>query len=496
MRFTLALPLVVLFTAPAAAHPLTDIRFDRTVAIRLADNGVEVTYTLEVGLLTMYADGKRLTAEDIAALDRTPRGFAAAYARRVAPELVERLRMTADGARLALEVKAIDVTFTDHATCRFTLSAPWPAGGPRRELSVHDETFADRPGIINLTLDRKADARLTTLDLEDPPLRVRTQPLSNLTPEEADLARRASAVLMLPAPIAVPDAATQVPAQSIPEPVVNAGVPPAPNLFADLSRRGLPALFDSPLGVGVLLLAAFLFGAAHAFTPGHGKTLVAAYLVGERGTVKHAVILALATTIAHTGSVIAVAAILWGVYGNNVPGATQGTLQFIAGLLVIGVGLWLLLRRVTGQADHFHLFAGHHHHHDHDGGHSHDHGHEYHHHHGPPPESEKTTGGWLRIVLMGLGGGLVPCWDAVLLLVAASAMGRLGFAIPLLLAFSLGLGAVLVGLGIGVVYAYRAGSRRFKECRWFRFLPIISAALLVGIGFWLCKQAVGMVAGH
>ena len=237
--------------------------------------------------------------------------------------------------------------------------------------------------------------------------------------------------------------ATATPAEPIPEPAVNADVPPAPNLFADLARRGLPALFDSTFGVGVLLLAAFLFGAAHAFTPGHGKTLVAAYLVGERGTVKHAVILALATTIAHTGSVIAVAAILWGVYGNNVPGATQGTLQFIAGLLVIGVGLWLLMRRASGTGRSLSpVRAGiiTHHDHDHDHSHPHDHGDGHHHHHGPPPESAKTTGGWLRIVLMGLGGGLVPCWDAVLLLVAASAMGRLGFAIPLLLAFSLGLG--------------------------------------------------------
>ena len=81
-------------------------------------------------------------------------------------------------------------------------------------------------------------------------------------------------------------------------------------------------------------LAAFLFGSAHAFTPGHGKTLVAAYLVGERGTVGHAVILAVATTVAHTGSVIAVAAVLWTVYGNNVPGSTQGVLQFAGGFLV------------------------------------------------------------------------------------------------------------------------------------------------------------------
>ena len=84
----------------------------------------------------------------------------------------------------------------------------------------------------------------------------------------------------------------------------------------------------------------------------------------------------------------------------------------------------------------------------------------------------------------------LPLW---LLLVAASAMGRLGFALPLLLAFSLGLGAVLVALGIGVVYAYRAGTRRFHESRWFRFLPTASAVFLVGIGFWLCRQAIGMV---
>ena len=241
----------------------------------------------------------------------------------------------------------------------------------------------------------------------------------------------------------------------------------------------------------MLLLAAFLFGAAHAFTPGHGKTLVAAYLVGERGTVGHAVILAVATTVAHTGSVIAVAAVLWGVYGNNVPGATQGVLQFAGGFLVAGVGLWLLMRRLTGRADHFHLFAGHHHHHGdghhHDHDHAHDHDHD-HHHHGPPPESAKSTAGWLRLLLMGLGGGLIPCWDAVLLLIAATSLNRVGFAIPLLFAFSAGLGAVLVGLGVGVVYAHRAGATRFKESRWFRLLPTVSAVLLVAVGFWLCQE--------
>lgn len=520
MRCLLALPVLLLVAAPVVAHPLTDLRFDRTAAVRLAAGGIDITYTLELSFLTLQLDAaKRLTPAEIAAIDRTTRGLVTAYAKKVAPDLAARFRLTVDGEPLLPHVTAIDVTFTDHAVCRFTLHAAWPPGGVQRSLAVEDGAFPDEAGVLNLTLDRKGSGRrVELLDLDDPPVRVRTVPLGNLKPDDAALAHRASAIVVLPVAISPmprvmgqdspaglrPDDATP-----IPEPVVNADVPPAPNLFADLATRGLPALFDSSLGIGVLLLAAFLFGAAHAFTPGHGKTLVAAYLIGERGTVRHAILLAFATTIAHTGSVIAVAAILWGVYGNDVPGRTQGGLQFVAGLLVIAVGLWLLLRRATGRADHFHLFTGHHHHHHHheDGhghghshththGHSHSHDHgdgHHHHHHGPAPESARTTGGWLRILLMGLGGGLVPCWDAVLLLVAAAALNRVGFAIPLLLAFSLGLGMVLVGLGIGVVYAYRAGNSRFKESRWFRLLPTISAVFLIGVGMWLCKQALVMI---
>ena len=77
-------------------------------------------------------------------------------------------------------------------------------------------------------------------------------------------------------------------------------------------------------------------------------------------------------------------------------------------------------------------------------------------------------------------------------LVASLVVNILGFALPLLVAFSLGLGVVLVVLGVGVVYAHRAGATRFKDHRWFKFLPVVSAVFLVGVGFWLCKQAVGM----
>src|SRR4051812_43725395 len=105
MRFRPAFPLLFLLTAPAAAHPLTDVRFDRTSAVRLADDAIEVIYTLEVSPIGLHLDAaKRLSAEDIAALDKTARGYVAAYAKKVAPELTEKFHITVDGATVALRI--------------------------------------------------------------------------------------------------------------------------------------------------------------------------------------------------------------------------------------------------------------------------------------------------------------------------------------------------------------------------------------------------------
>jgi ABC-type nickel/cobalt efflux system permease component RcnA len=482
LRFLPALFLLLAFIPAATAHPLPTGRYDRTIAVRLTPDGVVVKYTLEVTWFALNLDwARKLTPEEIGRIDRSQRGLAAACTRLLAAEITSNLKATSDGKPLVWRVEKVEIETQEHAVYRITLRADWPPGAKARAFAVVDETFDGKPAIVNLTLDReKLGDGLTITDSVEPPARYRGKPLNELKPEEAAEARRASADVVLPREIAGPNATVSgVAPVATPEPTFTENE--RPGLLADLWRRGLPALFDSGFGIGVLLLAAGLFGAAHAFTPGHGKTLVAAYLVGERGTVGHAVLLAVTTTIAHTGSVLAVAAVLWGVYGNDVPGTTQGVLQFLGGFLVAAVGLWLLLRRVTGQADHFHLFAGHDHHHHHGDG-------DHHHHHGPPPETAKTTGGWVRLVLMGFGGGLVPCWDAVLLLLAAIALNRVGFAIPVLVAFSTGLGAVLVMLGVGVVYAHRAGAVKFKESRWFRYLPVVSAVLLIGIGFWLCQE--------
>jgi ABC-type nickel/cobalt efflux system permease component RcnA len=512
------------------AHPLAEVRFDRTIAVRLSTVGVEVTYTLDVSVLGMHLDAaRRLTPQEVARMERTLRGYATAYAHKAAEEVQGQMRVLVDGQPLKLELIHWEVTLSDHPSCRYLLRGRWPEGKRERLVQIEDRTFEDYPGVVHLTVATRGGERdLEILDLEEPPLRLRSRPIEQLSAEEAFQARRARVEILLPA-----ERVTSSPeAGPSSEPVLPRADPlpdvPSANWWTDLRERGLLALFDSHLGWGVLLLLAFLFGAAHAFTPGHGKTLVAAYLIGERGTVRHACLLALTTTVAHTGSVFLVALVLWLVYGTQIPAVAHGLLQLAAGVLVVGVGIWLLSRRLAGQADHFHLFGDHHHHHPHSHFHSHSHSHSHFHFHphshphshsyahshshshapqhrrqqqqlsgsggGQETSSSSGTGegstiGWLRLVLMGLGGGLVPCWDAVLLLVAASALGRLDAAIPLLLAFSLGLGTVLVALGVAVVYALRAGQHHFSESRWFRMLPTFSATLLVGLGLWLCQNA-------
>jgi nickel/cobalt transporter (NicO) family protein len=494
-----ALLLLLLIAAPVAAHPIPNTRYDRTVAVRVTADGVIVKYALEVSQLTIWLDGAKLfNPDEISRLDRTRRGFSSAYAQKIAPEIARDLHVTADGQTLEFHPEKIEVEASEHPRFQFLFRAAWPPGGTKRAFAFEDTSFEGKPGILAVTLDAAGDrdSGVSLDDVMEPEPKWREKPAIDLTPEQALKLRKASATVRLPHEIAAPERA----APEAASPAITFSEGERPSLMADLFQRGLPALFDSTSGIGILLLAAFLFGAGHAFTPGHGKTLVAAYLVGERGTVGHAILLAVATTVAHTGSVIVIAVVLWSAYGNDVPGGAQGVLQFAGGVLVAGVGLWLLLRRLTGKADHFHLFNDHHHHHG-DGDHHHHHGDgdhhhgdgDHHHHHGAMPASAKSTAGRTRLLLMGLGGGLIPCWDAVLLLLAATALNRVGFAIPLLFAFSAGLGAVLVMLGVGVVYAHKAGAMRFSDSRWFKMLPMVSAALLLGIGLWLCREGLHAV---
>ncbi len=461
--------LTLLLLSPfAVAHPLLQCEFDRKIAVRLGPGAVDVRYTLELSEWSMVFDGKTILKDEELTGSADGRVFSRRYAARkaklIADSLIARLNnenlMFAPVGEITVgqEGMSNNILMTFHFRAAYR---PDPARENVFTFEDHAEFIdksesktADPQGTIHLTIDEfeKKSDKLTMIDA-DYPERYNGRPLSQI-PAGEELARRTCS-----AKFRVPAGTAPVEPAPIEAPTVTLA-PDDRGTFAKIRDRGLLALFESELGLGIVLLLAAAFGAAHAFTPGHGKTMVAAYLVGERGTVGHAVALGLTATLAHTGSVIGVAIALYAVYGNAAPATAQGWLMLAGGLLIFLVGFWLLLQRIRGHADHVHLFQ----------------------------DRPTARVGWLRVVLLGLGGGIIPCWDAVLLFLVAIAQGRIGFAIPLLIAFSTGLALVLVLLGIGVVYAHRTGGRYFAGRTWFRYLPIASALLLVILGIWFLRD--------
>ena len=230
--------------------------------------------------------------------------------------------------------------------------------------------------------------------------------------------------------------------------------------------------------IALSMLAAFFWGAAHALTPGHGKTIVAAYLIGARGTARHAGILGLTVTLTHTAGVFALGAVTLYLSRYILPEALYPWLSVVSGLLVVAIGLSLLYRRVGGK----HTSDGEHHlarHHDH----VHSHGDHAHSHHVHSHLQHSSKAAWRGLVALGVSGGLVPCPAALVLLLGAVSLDRLGFGIVLVVAFSVGLATVLTGVGLLMIYARKLFERFSFEAKAPRFLPAASALAvsLVGI---------------
>ena len=238
------------------------------------------------------------------------------------------------------------------------------------------------------------------------------------------------------------------------------------NLLSQLMRQG-----ELPFRLLLTALAiAFAMGAFHALEPGHGKTLVAAYLVGSRGTWQHAVYLGGITTFTHTFTVFVLGLVVLAVSQSIPVEQIFPYLSVASALTIVGFGAWLLWKRIE-------VFRHHQKHHHH--GHSHDHSHDHSHHEGPPGEVT-----WGNLVALGVSGGLVPCPASLVLLLGAMALGRLTLGLGLLVAFSLGMAGVLTAIGVLVVYAKRWLPRSAGESHGFHFMAIASAAImtLIGIG--------------
>jgi ABC-type nickel/cobalt efflux system permease component RcnA len=224
-------------------------------------------------------------------------------------------------------------------------------------------------------------------------------------------------------------------------------------------------------GIVAALAVALFWGAAHALGPGHGKSIVAAYLIGQRGTVRHALGLGGIVTITHTAGVFALGAVTLALSEVIVPEDLYPWLNLVAGVMVVLIGTGVLRARLAHRRAHA---RGHHHHHDH----------EHEHHHDLSARS---------LLAVGVSGGLLPCPSALVVLLAAISLHRVAFGMALVLAFSVGLACTISAIGLVAVLARGVFGRASLEGPLARALPAVSALVILVAGIVMTLRALPTV---
>ncbi|WP_417910784.1 sulfite exporter TauE/SafE family protein [Candidatus Electronema sp. PJ] len=233
-----------------------------------------------------------------------------------------------------------------------------------------------------------------------------------------------------------------------------------------------------------LYASAVFLGALHAFEPGHGKTMIAAYMIGTRGRAWDGVVLGTIVTVTHTFSVILLgiaAMFLSKTYADEVLHNWLGLLS--AGLILLA-GLWMLRQRFS-DTNH-----GHHHPHDeHNHAHPHEHPHAdpVQHAHSPAAVRPKSK---LELLLLGMSGGIIPCPAAIATLLAALAVGKIGQGLSVTLFFSLGLGGVMITIGVLLSQSRHLVGKISDNLELARKMGIASAVLIIVLGCYALFHSV------
>lgn len=486
-----------------AAHPLGNFSISHYTEIRLLPAHIELHYLVDMAEIPTFQE-----LQDTGLVAEEQHVSVPGYLVQRAEALGHGLFLEVDGHRLPLQNVAREIAFPPGAgglpTLKMALvyQAPFrlEAGSGPASLHYQDTNFAGRAGwqeIIALA-DPSIALVHSSVPATDRSQRLRTYPtdLLNSPPQVLQarvLFRRASDV----PPMTAGTSSLSAPAQAMVPPLGGRSTSPTTSgkAFTDL-------ITSQQLSVGVICLALAVaagLGALHALEPGHGKTVVAAYLVGSRGTAWHAISLGLIVTLTHTLGVYLLGAVTLYASRYVVPEQLYPWLSVCSGLLIFGLGGWLVFRRLrrnthghprthhhghTHHATHAQVHS--HHHHSHHPGHDHPehHGHPHHHH------EVATEVSYRELLTLGVTGGIVPCPAALVVLLSAIALRRVGFGLLLIVAFSAGLAAVLIAIGVLMVYARRFMARFQMEGPLItRWLPLTSAATISAFGLAMVFQA-------
>lgn len=487
----------LMWASPAAAHPLGNFTINRFTEMTFDDDGAMVHYVVDMAEIPTFQELERIGAEPTAAA-------LSAYARSQAKQLGSQLELRADGDEIALRLRDATARLSagqgglDVMRIDLFFRAALPSG--RTVVTYSDANFAGRLGwkeVVAGATDGERGIARSSVPAESISDSLRSYPKHLLS--EPPAVDRATVTLApgatgqaVDAPVHLPDAAPDL----------------VGDWFTSLVSRDLSAGF-----VLLAFLAALSAGALHALGPGHGKTIMAAYLVGAEGRARHALAVGVAVSLMHTVSVIGLGLVtLW---ASNLfpPETVLPWLSLLSGAVVLGLGLWLVYTRgralisyarpsrqvhveeavarepvlalagaPSAAVGDSHSVVHRHHPHEHA---AHPHGHSDHDH--TPPEGVALFS-FRGLAAVGLSGGLLPSPSALVVLLGAVALGRTAFGLVLVAAFSIGLAAALTAVGLLVLKA-RDAARSRLGAQAGAWLPLASAALIVVMGLVLTGRA-------
>jgi len=553
LAVALALGAAALFAgaAPASAHPLGNFTINTYNRIEPSDAGIAVFHVLDMAEIPAFQERQRMDADGDGSVSDAE---AEAWASAAVEALRGDLRLTVDGRDAPLATGAHELTFppgqggllTLRLSVTYTAALPdgWRERAPR--VDFEDASYAGRIGWRETIVRAGDGAEVTESSVPDTDEtdELRAYPQGSLS---SPLDRRTATFAFRSAPGAVaaptPDQRHERATRGNPDSTLSR--------FAELiARDGL-----GPGVVALALLAALGFGMLHALSPGHGKTVVGAYLVGSRGTARHALLLGAVVTATHTSSVYAIGFVTLYLSEYVVPERIYPWLGVASGGLIVTMGLALVAGRLRssgllrdalarlravgarppalawGEAGSVTLAAagadgapyapparraahehadGHAHAHPHGGQHQHTddaaapHSHGFgraHSHRIPGADGEPVR--WTQLVGLGVFGGMLPCPSAIVVMLSAVALHRVAFGLLLIVAFSLGLATVLTAIGLALVWSQRTPFVRglFERADratgaasvLVRALPVVAAAFVTAAGAVILARAAGQL---
>jgi nickel/cobalt transporter (NicO) family protein len=461
-----------LTVSPAMAHPLGNFTTNQLAQVRIDEGQARVHYVLDQAEIPTFQQIQRFDASGNGTIEGAERG----------PLLDSELAEISSGLELTADGRPVVLGPPRHRKLSFPsgqggllltrveadLTAPLPRGARRVELV--NRAFSGRIGWQAIQILPGSGTDVTSsVPATDPTDALRSYPQDLLSSPPDDLE---ASFEVRPGSGAV----TAPPGLAGGESSENRALDGFANSLAGGDSRGLLILF--------LLAAAFGWGALHALSPGHGKAMVAGYLVGSRGTPRHALILGLTVTATHTAAVFALGLVTLAASEYVVPEDLYPWLGVASGLMVVAIGFtvmrsrlcrWRSLRALEAEGAPT------------PGRHAHAHA------HGQPLTIRGLIG-------LGISGGLVPCPSALVVLIAAISQHRVGLGMVLIGAFSLGLAATLTAVGLAVIWGGRALGRLRLERRVFGgrlagVLPAVSASAIVLAGTLITLRAIPQLGG-